>query len=66
MLKNVMPLTIDDETQSDWSEYHIIAEKTLKKFNDAMLSGKPRDALHLSLDLIEVAHNLKHGALEQI
>ena len=66
MLKNVIPLTQDDEPKADWSEWHILAEKTLKRYNDAMLKGNHREALHLALDLVEIAHKLKSGALDLI
>ena len=66
MLRNVVPMTQDDEVKADWSEYFILSDRILKRYHDAMLRGKPREALHLSLELIEMAHKLKSGALELI
>lgn len=66
MLRNVVPLSPEDEPKADWSSYHIIADQILTRYNYAMLKGNPREALHLALDLVEIAHKLKSGALDLI
>ena len=44
MLKNRMPLTLEDEYEVDWSEHYITLQSMLAQFHDAKLKGDEKRA----------------------
>lgn len=60
MLKNVMPLTLEDESH-DWSENFILMESMLKQFHDAKLKGDERRAAFILVEADAVMLELRRA-----